>query len=119
MALVLSIAYQKLFIMAYLAIYGLRIFVFFINSLFTIVLYVYCSSTHALPINIILSNLECFILWFSRSKLFVYGGFNLILIFSLILIIVFSTLNFMYLLLSVCWMLTKFCILLMDVLNAE
>jgi hypothetical protein len=29
-----------------------------------IVLYVYYSSTHALPINLILSNLEDFILWF-------------------------------------------------------
>jgi hypothetical protein len=62
MALVLSIAYLKVFIMAYLSFHGLRIFVFFINSLFMSVLYVYCSSTHALPINLILSNLEGFIL---------------------------------------------------------
>jgi hypothetical protein len=62
MALVLSIAYLKVLLMAYLSIRGLRIFVFFINSLFMIVLYVYCSSTHALPINLILGNLEGFIL---------------------------------------------------------
>jgi hypothetical protein len=62
MALILSIAYLKVFIMAFLSIHGLRIFVFCINSLFMIVLYVYCSSTHALPINLILSNLEGFIL---------------------------------------------------------
>jgi hypothetical protein len=48
--------------MAYLSIHGLRIFVFFINSLFMIVLYVHCISTHAFPINLILSNLEGFIL---------------------------------------------------------
>jgi hypothetical protein len=41
-----------------------------------IVLYVHCISTHALPINLILSNMESFILWFSNSQLFVYGGFN-------------------------------------------
>jgi hypothetical protein len=64
MALVLSIAYLKVFLMAYLPIHGLRIFVFFsfTNSLFMIVLYVHCSSTHALPINLLLSNLEGFIL---------------------------------------------------------
>jgi hypothetical protein len=62
MALVLSIAYLKVFVMAYLSIHELRIFVFFINSLFMIVLYVYCSSTHVLPINLILSNLDGFIL---------------------------------------------------------
>jgi hypothetical protein len=62
--------------MIYLSIHGLRIFIFFINSLFMIVLYVHCSSTQALPINVIPSNLEGFILSFSSSKLFVYGGFN-------------------------------------------
>jgi hypothetical protein len=44
---------------------GVKIFngyLFFINSLFVIVLYVYCSSTHALPINLLLSNLGGFIL---------------------------------------------------------
>jgi hypothetical protein len=35
-----------------------------------IVLYVHCISTHALPINLILSNLEGFILWFSHICLF-------------------------------------------------
>jgi hypothetical protein len=48
--------------MAYLSILGLRIFVVYINSLFMIVLYVHCISTHALPINLILSNLYGFIL---------------------------------------------------------
>jgi hypothetical protein len=67
MALVLSITYLKVFIMAYLSIHGLRIFVFFINSLFMIVLYVHCCSTQALPINLILSNLEGFVLGFSSS----------------------------------------------------
>jgi hypothetical protein len=62
MALVLSIAYLKVFLMAYLSIHGSRIFVFLINSLFVIVLYVYCTSTHALPISLILGNLEGFIL---------------------------------------------------------
>jgi hypothetical protein len=62
MALVLSIAYLEVFLMAYLPIHGLRIFVFFIKSVFMIVLYVHCSSTQALPINLILSNLEGFIL---------------------------------------------------------
>jgi hypothetical protein len=62
MALVLSIPYLKVFLMAYLSIHVLRIFVFFINSLFMIVLYVHCSSTHALQINLILSNVEGFIL---------------------------------------------------------
>jgi hypothetical protein len=62
MALVLSVACRKVCIMAYLSIRGLRIFVFFINSLFMIVLYVHCSSTQALPINLILSNLEGFYL---------------------------------------------------------
>jgi hypothetical protein len=62
MALVLSIAYLKIFLMAYLSIHGLRIFDFFINSLFMIVLYIHCSSIQALPINLILSNLEGFIL---------------------------------------------------------
>jgi hypothetical protein len=41
-----------------------------------IVLYVNWISTHALPINLLLSNLEDFILWFSNSQLFVYSGFN-------------------------------------------
>jgi hypothetical protein len=63
--------------MTYVSIHGLRILVFFINSLFMLVSYVYCSSTHALPINLILSNLEGFILLFSNSLLFVYGGFHL------------------------------------------
>jgi hypothetical protein len=62
MARVLSIAYLKVFIMAYLSIHGLRIFVFFINSLFMIVLYVCCNSTHVLPFHLILNNLESFIL---------------------------------------------------------
>jgi hypothetical protein len=62
MALVLSIAYLQVFFMAYLSIHGLRIFVFFINSLFMVVLYVHCSSTDALQINLIPSNLEGFIL---------------------------------------------------------
>jgi hypothetical protein len=64
MALVLSIAYLKVFLMAYLSIHGLRIFVslFFINSLFMIVLCVHCSSTQALSVNLILSNVEGFIL---------------------------------------------------------
>jgi hypothetical protein len=49
--------------MVYLSIHGLRILVFlFINSFFMIVLYVHCSSTQALPINLILSNVEGFIL---------------------------------------------------------
>jgi hypothetical protein len=48
--------------MAYMSVLGLRIFVFYINSLFMIFLYVHCISTHALPINLILSNLEGFIL---------------------------------------------------------
>jgi hypothetical protein len=67
MALVLSIAYLKIFIMSYLSIHGLRMFVFFIHSLFMLVSYVYCNYTHALPINLILSNLEGFILSFSNS----------------------------------------------------
>jgi hypothetical protein len=62
MALVLSMAYLKVFLMVYLSIHGLRILVFFINSLFMLVLYVHCSSTQALPINLILSNVEGFIL---------------------------------------------------------
>jgi hypothetical protein len=63
--------------MAYRYIHGLSIFVFFFtNSLFLLVLYVYCSSTHVLPINLILSNLEGFVLSFPNS-LFVYYGFNL------------------------------------------
>jgi hypothetical protein len=62
MALVLSIAYLKVCLMVYLSIHGLRILVFFINSLFMIVLYVHCGSTQALPINLILSNVEGFIL---------------------------------------------------------
>jgi hypothetical protein len=69
-----------------------------------IVLYVHCSSTHALPINLILCNLEGSLLWFlAYNCLFMVD-------LILILIIVFSTLS---------WMLTMFCILLMDVLNAE
>jgi hypothetical protein len=51
MALVLSIEYLNVFIMAYLSILELRIF--FINPLFMLVSYVYCSSTHALPIRLI------------------------------------------------------------------
>jgi hypothetical protein len=64
MALVLSIAFLKVFLMAYLSIHGLRILVlfFFINSLCMIVWYVHCSSTQALPINLIVSNVEGFIL---------------------------------------------------------
>jgi hypothetical protein len=65
-ALVLSIAYLNVLIMAYLSIHRLRIFVL-INPLFMFVSYVYCSSTHALPINLLLSNLEGFILSFSNS----------------------------------------------------
>jgi hypothetical protein len=56
---------------------------------------------------------------FLAHNYFLMVDLILILNFYFILIIVFSTLNFMYLLLSVCWMLTTFCILLMDVLNAE
>jgi hypothetical protein len=67
MALVLSIAYLKVFLMAYLSIHGLRIFVFFINSLFMLVSYVYCSSTLGFPINLIHSNREDFILSFSNT----------------------------------------------------
>jgi hypothetical protein len=48
--------------MAYLSIKDTCFFVSFINSLFMIVLYVHCSTTQALPINIILSNVEGFIL---------------------------------------------------------
>jgi hypothetical protein len=44
-----------------------EVYLFFINSLFIIVLYVHRSSTQALPINLILSNLEGFILSFSNS----------------------------------------------------
>jgi hypothetical protein len=62
MALVLSIAYLK-GISYGLPVYSwIKDICFFINSLFMIVLYVYFSSTHALPINLILSNLEGFIL---------------------------------------------------------
>jgi hypothetical protein len=46
-----------------------------VGSLFMIVLYVHFISTHAPPINLILSNLEGFTLSFSNSQLFVYGGF--------------------------------------------
>jgi hypothetical protein len=71
MALVLSIAYLRVFLMVHLSIHGLKIFVFscffFINSLFMIVLYVHCSSTQVLPINLILSNVEGFILSFASS----------------------------------------------------
>jgi hypothetical protein len=62
MALVLSIAYLKVFLMVYLSIHGLRMLVFFINSLFMIILYVHCSFTQASPINLIPSNVEGFIL---------------------------------------------------------
>jgi hypothetical protein len=62
MTLVLSIAYLEVFLMVYLSIHGLRILVFFINSLFMIVLYTHFSSTQAPPINLILSNVEGFIL---------------------------------------------------------
>jgi hypothetical protein len=62
MSLVLTLAYHNVFLIAHLSIHGFRIFVFIINALFMLVLYVYCSPTHAHPINLILGNLERFIL---------------------------------------------------------
>jgi hypothetical protein len=64
MALVLSIAYLKVFLIAYLPIHGLNIFefLFFYKFIIYDCFYVHCSSTHALQINLILSNLEGFVL---------------------------------------------------------
>jgi hypothetical protein len=60
-----------------------------------IVLYIHCSSTHALPINLIViwKVLSCDFL--VHNCLFMVD-LILILNVSLILIIIFSTLNFMY-----------------------
>jgi hypothetical protein len=47
-----------------------------------IVLYVHCISTQALPINLILSNLEGFILWFLTHNCLFMVDLILILNFS-------------------------------------
>jgi hypothetical protein len=82
--------------MAYLSIHGLRIFVFFIISLFMIVLYVYCSSTHDLPI------ISYSVIWKVLSCDVRTNNYLCMVDLILIFIIVFSTLNFTYLFLSVC-----------------
>jgi hypothetical protein len=94
MALILSIAYLKVFIMAYRSIYGLRIFVFFINSLFMIV------CMYIVVLLMLCQLISYSVIWTVLSCDFLTH--NCLFMVDLILIIVFSTLHFMYLLLSVC-----------------